>query len=146
FTGQITSEEKAFEGFSWDSINPASGPIYVNGVKPGDVLKITIEKIAIADTGVMVTGPGMGVMGNRLKDMNVIILSVAADKSTVDLAGLQLPGNRMIGVIGVGPATAAVNRGTPDSPGATMDSVKVTAGAVLYVAVYHEGGPSGLGD
>src|SRR5699024_5230248 len=71
FTGQITSEENAFEGFSWDSINPASGPIYVNGVKPGDVLKITIEKIDIADTGVMVTGPGMGVMGNRLKDMNV---------------------------------------------------------------------------
>src|SRR5699024_4705279 len=80
FTGQITSEENAFKGFSWDSINHTSGPIHNNGVKPSDVLKITIEKLHIADTGVMVTGPGMGVMGDRLKDKNVRIFNVDDEK------------------------------------------------------------------
>ena len=146
FTGQITSEENAFEGFSWDRINPASGPIYVNDVKPGDVLKVTIEKIDIADAGVMVTGPGMGVMGNRLKDMNVRKFDVDNENGTVDFDGLQLPVNKMIGVIGVAPPNAAVNNGTPDTHGGNMDSVKVTEGATLYLPVHHEGALFGLGD
>ncbi|AKG72855.1 acetamidase/formamidase family protein [Salinicoccus halodurans] len=146
FTGQIHSEENAFDGFSWDKINPASGPVYVNGMKPGDVLKVTIEKIDIGDTGVMVTGPEMGVMGNRLKDMDVRIYDVNNDKGTVDFGGLEIPINKMIGVIGVAPPNADINNGTPDTHGGNMDSVKVAEGAVLYLPVYHEGALFGLGD
>src|SRR5699024_4430461 len=68
FTGQITSEEDSFGGLDWERINPATGPVYVDGVKSGDVLKVTINSIDISDTGVMVTGPGMGVMGYALND------------------------------------------------------------------------------
>lgn len=146
FTGQITSEENAFDGFSWDKINPASGPIHVNGLEPGEVLKITIEKIDVGDTGVMVTGPDMGVMGNKLKDMNVRIFDVNNDKGTVDFDGLEIPINKMIGVIGVAPPNAAINNGTPDTHGGNMDSIKVAEGAVLYLPVYHEGALFGLGD
>lgn len=146
FTGQINSEENAFDGFSWDKINPATGPVYVNGVKPGDVLKVTIEKINIGDTGVMVTGPGMGVMGNRIKDMNVRIFNVDNNKGIVDFDGLDLPINKMVGVIGVAPPNAPVNNGTPDTHGGNMDSVKVAEGSVLYLPVYHEGALFGLGD
>lgn len=146
FTGQINSEKNAFDGFSWDKINPATGPVYVNGVKPGDVLKVTIEKINIGDTGVMVTGPGMGVMGNRIKDMNVRIFNVDNNKGIVDFDGLDLPINKMVGVIGVAPPNAPVNNGTPDTHGGNMDSVKVAEGSVLYLPVYHEGALFGLGD
>lgn len=146
FTRQINSEKNAFDGFSWDKINPATGPVYVNGVKPGDVLKVTIEKINIGDTGVMVTGPGMGVMGNRIKDMNVRIFNVDNNKGIVDFDGLDLPINKMVGVIGVAPPNAPVNNGTPDTHGGNMDSVKVAEGSVLYLPVYHEGALFGLGD
>ncbi len=146
FTSQITSEENAFDGFSWDRINPASGPVYVNGVKPGDVLKVTIESIDIGDTGVMVTGPDMGVMGNKLKDMNVRIFDVDNDEGTVDFDGLEILVNKMIGVIGVAPPNADINNGTPDTHGGNMDSVKVAEGAVLYLPVYHDGALFGLGD
>src|SRR5699024_12526820 len=64
FTGQITSEEGSFGGLDWERINPATGPVYVNGIKAGDVLKVTINSIDISTTGVMVTVHGMGLIGH----------------------------------------------------------------------------------
>ncbi|WP_020007699.1 acetamidase/formamidase family protein [Salinicoccus albus] len=146
FTGQITSEENGFSGVDWHQINPATGPVYINDVSPGDVLKVTVEKIEMGERGVMVTGPGMGVMGNRLKDTDIRIFNVDNEKGTVDFDGLTLPVNKMIGVIGVAPPNEAINNGTPDTHGGNMDAVKMTEGATLYLPVYHEGALFGLGD
>lgn len=146
FTGQITSEEGAFGGLDWDRINPASGPIYIDGIKAGDVLKVTINSIDISDTGVMVTGPGMGVMGDVLNDTLVRIYDVDNNSNTVDFNGLSIPVNKMIGVIGVAPPDEAVNNGTPDTHGGNMDSLKMAEGITLYLPVYHDGALFGLGD
>lgn len=146
FTGQITSEEGAFGGLDWDRINPASGPIYIDGIKAGDVLKVTINSIDISDTGVMVTGPGLGVMGDVLNDTLVRIYDVDNENDTVDFNGLSIPVNKMIGVIGVAPPDEAVNNGTPDTHGGNMDSLKMAEGITLYLPVYHDGALFGLGD
>lgn len=146
FTGQITSEEGAFGGLDWDRINPASGPIYIDGIKAGDVLKVTINSIDISDTGVMVTGPGLGVMGDVLNDTLVRIYDVDNENDTVDFNGLSIPVNKMIGVIGVAPPDEAVNNGTPDTHGGNMDSLKIAEGITLYLPVYHDGALFGLGD
>lgn len=146
FTGQITSEEGAFGGLDWDRINPASGPIYIDGIKAGDVLKVTINSIDISDTGVMVTGPGLGVMGDVLNDTLVRIYDVDNENDTVDFNGLSIPVNKMIGVIGVAPADEPVNNGTPDTHGGNMDSLKIAEGITLYLPVYHDGALFGLGD
>ena len=146
FTGQITSEEGAFGGLDWDRINPASGPIYIDGIKAGDVLKVTINSIDISSTGVMVTGPGMGVMGDVLNDTLVRIYDIDNENKTVDFNGLSIPVNKMIGVIGVASPDEPVNNGTPDTHGGNMDSLKMTEGITLYLPVYHDGALFGLGD
>ncbi|MGO1922900.1 MAG: acetamidase/formamidase family protein [Jeotgalicoccus sp.] len=146
FTGQITSEDSAFSGLDWDRINPASGPIYINGIKAGDILKVKINSIDISDRGVMVTGPGMGVMGEVLKDTLVRIYDVDTENNTVDFNGLSIPVNKMIGVIGVAPPDEPVNNGTPDTHGGNMDSLKMAEGITLYLPVYHDGALFGLGD
>lgn len=147
FTGQIVDEDISnFNGLDWEAINPATGPIYVDGIKKGDVLKVTINSIDISDTGVMVTGPGMGVMGEHLTDTTVRLFDVNKDKNTIDFKGLEVPMNKMIGVIGVAPEGDAVNNGTPDTHGGNMDSVKVTEGATLYLPVFVDGALFGLGD
>ncbi len=146
FTGQITSEEGAFGGLDWERINPAAGPVYVDGIKAGDVLKVTINSIDISETGVMVTGPGMGVMGDILKNTLVRIYDVDTENNTVDFNGLQLPVNKMIGVIGVAPPDEPVNNGTPDTHGGNMDSLKMEEGITLYLPVFHDGALFGLGD
>ena len=39
FGGQITSPDQRLGGLDWDHINPATGPLYVEGARPGDGLK-----------------------------------------------------------------------------------------------------------
>jgi acetamidase/formamidase len=39
FQNQIQSVDTEFNAVDWNRINPATGPIYVEGAMPGDVLK-----------------------------------------------------------------------------------------------------------
>ena len=71
FENQVQSADTKIAGIDWDKINPATGPIYVNGAKPGDVLKVTIDKLEIGSQGVMATGPDLGVMGHRLSGTRI---------------------------------------------------------------------------
>ena len=64
FENQITATDTPFNELDWNRINPATGPVFIEGAEPGDVLVVEIEKIALADLGVMVTGPGLGVIGD----------------------------------------------------------------------------------
>lgn len=144
FTNQIQDESYEFDTLDWDKMNPATGPIYVNGIQAGDVLKVTINDIEIAEKGVMLTVPDAGVMGKYLHEPTIKVLDIKDDK--VDFNGIEIPINKMVGVIGVAPKSGAINNGTPDTHGGNMDSVKVTTGATLYLPVYHDGALFGLGD
>ncbi|MEF9938297.1 MAG: acetamidase/formamidase family protein, partial [Carnobacterium sp.] len=55
FTDQIDSANYAFSGLNWDQINPATGPIFVKGAEPGDVLKVKIKKIELDSMATMIT-------------------------------------------------------------------------------------------
>lgn len=146
FQGQITSEDAVLDSVDWDRINPATGPIYIEGIGRGDVLKVTIEDISLEERGVMLTGPGLGVMGDRMEGMEAKMFDVDAADGHVSFNGLEMPLNPMIGVIGVAPEGAPVNNGTPDRHGGNMDSKKITTGADLYLPVFHDGALFGLGD
>jgi amidase len=128
----------------WDQINPATGPIFVEDAKPGDVLKVKIHSIEIDSQGVMLVGPNLGVMGHQIEKMSVKILPIENEK--VLFNDLQLPINKMIGVIGVAPFGQGVNCGTPGAHGGNMDNKMVTEGATLYFPVAVEGALFGLGD
>ena len=53
FGGQITSEEQTVDELDWSVMNPACGPVYINGAEPGDVLKVSIQSIEVAEQGSM---------------------------------------------------------------------------------------------
>ena len=42
-------------------------PVYIEGAEPGDVLAVQIQQILIADRGVMCTGAGWGMLGERIE-------------------------------------------------------------------------------
>lgn len=144
FQNQIQSAKTEVSAINWDQINPATGPVYVEGAMPGDVLKVKIEKIDIGDQGVMVVGPDLGVMGHRIEKMTSKILPIQDDK--VIFNNLELPMNKMIGVIGVAPDGEGVNCGTPGAHGGNMDNKMVEEGATLYFPVFVEGALFSLGD
>ncbi len=144
FQNQIQSPETEVGGIDWDKINPATGPIFVEDAMPGDVLKVKIEKIEIGDQGVMVVGPGLGIMGDHIEEMGSKILPIRNDK--VIFNDLEIPLNKMIGVIGVAPDGEGVNCGTPGAHGGNMDNKMVAEGATLYFPVATEGALFSLGD
>lgn len=144
FKDQITREDQDFGGLDWERINPATGPVYIDGAQPGDLLVAYIEKIHLADHGVMTTGPDMGVMGAAL-DKNVIRI-VPIKNGTAVFSDFDLPLNPMIGVIGNAPASGSVPCGTPGQHGGNMDCKRITEGAYLILPVHVPGALFALGD
>lgn len=146
YTGQVRDEYSKVGGSGWEGINPATGPIYIEGVKKGDVLKVDIKKIKLADKGVMINGPSAGVMREELTERVIKFLEVNHTDKSLDFNGLTIPLNPMIGVIGVAPEGTPINNGTPYTHGGNMDSVKVAEGATIYLPVFHDGALFAVGD
>ncbi|MTH54373.1 acetamidase [Bacillus mangrovi] len=145
FTNQIQSSDDSFGTLNWDRINPASGPVYIEGAKAGDLLSVTIESIKTADQGVMVTGPGMGLLGDQLEENKIRMVPI--ENGMVHLSdSISVPVNKMIGVIGTAPAYEAISCGTPDLHGGNMDCKEIKEGATLLLPVHVDGALLALGD
>lgn len=145
FANQITSESDSFASLDWDRINPATGPVFIEGAEPGDTLKVEIQKIDIKGNATMVTGTDMGVIGDLLTENTVKVLPII-DNWLIFSDTLKLPLNKMIGVIGVAPKEERISCGTPDSHGGNMDCKEITEGTELFLPVNVKGALFSLGD
>lgn len=145
FEDQIQSNDQQLEAIDWNRINPATGPIYVNGAEKGDTLKVTIEKIEIGNQGVIATGENLGMLGDELKGMSMKVVQIE-DDHVIFNEDIKVPLNTMIGVIGVAPEGEDVPTGTPGPHGGNMDTKLIREGATIYFPVFTEGALFGLGD
>ena len=145
FGCQLKSENQLLGGLDWSNINPATGPLFVEGAEPGDVLKVEILKIQLDDHGVMVDGPGSGVTGVAVTSESTKILPVS-DGMVKFNEKLSFPICPMIGVIGTAPAEEGVDTGTPGPHGGNMDCTRIGEGATLYLPVNVEGALLAMGD
>lgn len=144
FENQVQSETQKFVAINWEHVNPATGPIYVEGAEPGDLLAVRIERIEPGDHGVMTTGSDMGVLGDELEKNTIRIVPIRDGK--IELLGHSYPINPMIGVIGTAPEQTAVANGTPGEHGGNMDCNLITQGAILVLPVHVPGALFALGD
>lgn len=62
FDGQVQTQDDVLDALDWDRVNPATGPVYVEGAHPGDVLSVLVEAIDIGHQGVMAVAQGFGVL------------------------------------------------------------------------------------
>ncbi|GAA5513836.1 hypothetical protein Dcar01_02584 [Deinococcus carri] len=144
FEDQIQDARAAFTALDWNRVNPATGPVFIEGAQPGDALAIEILDIQVGDQAVMVTGPGLGVEGDALEQPSVRVYPI--EDGQVTLHGVRLPLRPMIGVIGTAPADTPVPNGTPGPHGGNMDTTVIRAGSLLVLPVNVEGGLLALGD
>ena len=145
FGCQLKSEDQLLGGLDWSNINPATGPLFVEGAEPGDVLKVEILKIELDKQGVMVDGPGSDVTGVAVTTESTKILPVS-DGMVKFNEKLSFPICPMIGVIGTAPADEGVDTGTPGPHGGNMDCTRIGEGATLYLPVNVEGALLAMGD
>lgn len=145
FSNQIRTERDLLESVNWNEINPATGPVYIEGVHPGDTLKVVIEDIAVKDRGVMTTAPGEGALGYAIEYADTKIIPVENNVIAFN-DKIMLPTDPMIGVIGTAPAYGEIPCGTPGRHGGNMDTRLIKKGAILYLPVFIEGAMLAMGD
>lgn len=145
FENQVQSVDDKIEKIDWNRINPATGPIFVNGAQPGDILKVTINRLELADQGVIATGPGLGVMGHRINEFMAKIIPIENGQAIFN-DKVKIPLNPMVGVIGVAPEGEPIPCGTPGAHGGNMDTKLIAEGATIYFPVFAKGALFALGD
>ena len=143
FNCQITSEEQTMETIDYEACNPATGPVYVDGAEPGDVLAVDILEITVADHGVVATVKGFGI----LSELGVSRTRIVEVKDgQVFFNDVTFPAVPMIGVIGTAPSDRSVITGYSFECGGNMDSRKITKGTTVYLPVRVPGGLLSMGD
>ena len=127
-------------------INPVTGPIYVEGARPGDALVVEILALDVDTWGWTANIPGFGLLADHFADP-VLRTSRIAGGAIELFTGMRLPSVPMIGTIGVAPAEAgAFSVVPPTRYGGNMDIRHVGAGATLYLPVAVDGALLSLGD
>jgi amidase len=145
FGNQLQGPEDQLSEIDWEAINPATGPIYVEGAVVGGTLKVHIDNIELDAQTSSCTGKDEGVCGDRFSDWATHFCKVEDGKVVWD-ERLSIPLAPMIGVIGVAPEGEPVNCGTPGKHGGNMDNTAIAAGATLYFPVAVDGALFGCGD
>ncbi len=145
FTGQLKSEKDLVTEIDFARVNPATGPIAVEGAKPGDLLTVDILDIKLGEHGFMVTIPGEGAFGSRFSTPTTKMIEVKEGRFQFN-PSLSFPIRPMVGVIGVAPQGEAVPCGEIGDHGGNMDATVIAEGSRLYFLVRQNGGLLGLGD
>ena len=145
FAGQICAPGEAPASLEWERINPATGPVYVEGAKPGDVLAVLVERIETASQGVMAVSPEFGVLRERIPATAFAVVPIEAGRARLP-GGFDVPVQPMIGVLGVAPAGPPVPCGSPGAHGGNMDTRLIAEGAVVYLPVAAPGALLAAGD
>jgi amidase len=110
-------------------VNPATGPLAIEGSEPGGTLSVRILSIEVMDAG----------FANRLR------FPVADGKADLP-ASIVVPVEPVIGVIGVAPAEGKITNRTPGNHGGNLDTRSITVGATVYLPIQVEGALLAMGD
>ncbi len=143
FSNQIRSEEQLVTSIDFDRVNPATGPVYVEDAKAGDILVVDILDVQVEDKGFITLLPDTGPLAEGTEPRTKEIL---IEDEHIIFNDVKLPINPMVGVIGVAPETGKVSCGFPAAHGGNMDCNKIVKGSRLYFRVNVDGALFQLGD
>jgi acetamidase/formamidase len=126
-----------------------TGPIYVNGAEPGDVLKVRLNKIVPRAYATNFNVPGMfGQFPQEYQDGQVKYMYLDLDKMVAEfLPGVYIPLKPFPGTLGVARREAGQYSTVPPGEYAgNMDIRDLIAGTSLYVPVHVPGALLWTGD
>lgn len=126
-----------------------TGPIYVEGAEPGDLLKVKINKIVPRAYGTNFNIPGMfGQFPTEFQDGQVKYFYLDMDRKVTEFVpGIEIPLRPFPGTLGVARAEPGRYSSVPPGPYAgNMDIRELTEGTTLYVPVLVPGALLWTGD
>ncbi|HYY33831.1 MAG TPA: acetamidase/formamidase family protein [Gaiellaceae bacterium] len=127
-------------------VNPVSGPVFVKGAQPGDVLAVELVEFTPPEWGWTAIIPGFGLLADEFPEPWLRISDVDDERVGFSNA-ISLPCRPFPGTIGVAPAEPGEHSIVPPSRfGGNMDTKHLRAGATLFLPVGVEGALFSLGD
>lgn len=145
YDGMAENEDVEDDKIDQGRINPATGPIYINGAEAGDTLAVEILDIKLSGTGIMRISPEFGTLNNMIKKSRFKILKIKKGKIIFDEKNV-FDVKPMIGVIGTFPAEGSTGNEVPGNHGANMDITDITTGTRVYLPVFISGAMLSMGD
>ena len=141
--------------------NPQTGPFYVEGAMPGDLLVVHVKKLrlnrpsAISDDGLVSRAITTDWASEHKNEFNDVSWSLDLQtgmaklaKPTEHLAYLSVPTRPMLGCVAVAPGFGQAPRQTGDSGriGGNMDFNEIVEGSTVYLSVGQPGALLYVGD
>jgi acetamidase/formamidase len=127
-----------------------TGPIYIEGAEPGDVLEVHIEKIAMpvpwAYNGF---GPTSGFLTEDFTERYGRLIHLDRDRMQALFApGITIPLRPFFGSMGVAPPPAAgrIHSAPPGIHAGNLDNRNLVAGTALFIPVHVKGALFQVGD
>jgi acetamidase/formamidase len=148
--GQLDKDSSldAVAALDFGRVNPVTGPVFVKGAQPGDVLAIDILELRPRDWGWTAIIPGFGLLADEFTEPWLRISEVDAGQGRVRFGnGVTLPYEPFPGTIGVAPDEPGEHSIVPPRKwGGNMDVKHLRAGTTLFLPVGVEGALFSVGD
>lgn len=144
----INSTVEDLLDLSFDPIHPLTGPVYIEGAEPGDILRVTLHKIEMGDWGWTAIIPGFGFLTDEFDEPYLKTYKLGKDRKTAKFSeNIEIPLKPFPGVMGVAPDTEdSLSTIPPRANGGNMDDPNMTEGSTIYFPVFVEGALFSIGD
>jgi amidase len=127
-------------------INAVTGPVYIEGVEPGDVVSVEILEIETLEWGWNAFIPNFGMLCYNVHEPMLRRIPIKDCRVWLNEA-LSVPLRPMIGCLGLAPATGETSTLAPPSPwGGNYDLLQVRPGSTVLLPAQVRGGLFALGD
>jgi acetamidase/formamidase len=127
-------------------IHALTGPVWIEGAEPGDVLQIDVLSTRHAGWGWSSVVEGLGFLKDRFREPYLFHWQLDGE-STASLAPAVVPVRPFLGVMGVARAEPGAFRTRPPGPfGGNLDVRELCAGSRLYLPVFNHGALFSCGD
>ena len=130
-----------------------TGPVYVEGAEPGDVLEVRIKAVDIAIPFACNSfGPRSGFLPEAFPGVSRSRIVPLDTKRMIgrfsDALGIEIPLRPFFGSMGVAPppVRGRVNSAPPDIHAGNLDNKELVAGTILYIPVHVKGALFQAGD
>jgi acetamidase/formamidase len=137
---------EAFGQIDRTRIHALTGPLWVDGAEPGDVLQVEVLTTQHRGWGWSSIIPGLGFLKERFSTPYLFHWQLDGNE-TRSLAPAVLPLRPFLGVMGVARAeNGSFRTRAPGSFGGNLDIRELCAGSKLYLPVYNRGAIFSCGD